>query len=183
MTQRGFLVGYESLEVFEFQLNPTNITDGKASNFAAVVTPAGSQPQFPWVSGDKRTIGFTLRYYFSEADQGKVQERCNRLLSLQYPEVERGRTKRAPERVLLILGDRPDALCHVANVSVKYGKAMHPDSLLPLTADVTITLEEDEERVIGREELRDWQATESGAEYGPETESGSKETASASKEV
>ena len=100
MTQRGFLVGYESLEVFDFQLNPTNITDGKAANFAAVVTPAGSQPQFPWVSGDKRTIGFTLRYYFSEADQGKVQERCNRLLSLQYPEVERGRTKRAPERVL-----------------------------------------------------------------------------------
>jgi hypothetical protein len=171
------------MEVFAFQLNPTNITDGKASNFAAIATPAGSQPQFQWVAGDKRTIGFNLRYYFSEADQGKVQERCNRLLSLQYPEVERGRTKRAPERVLLILGDRPDVLCHVANVSVKYGKAMHPYSLLPLTADVTITLEEDEERVIGRDELRDWQATESGAEYSPETETGSKEAAGVSKEA
>ena len=52
MTQRGFLVGYDSLEVFDFQLNPTNITDGKASNFAAVVTPAGSQPQFQWIAGD-----------------------------------------------------------------------------------------------------------------------------------
>jgi len=172
---KGFLVGYETLEVFEFQLNPTNITDGKASNFAAIVTPAGSQPQFQWVSGAKRTLSFTLRYYFSEADQGLVQERCNRLLSLQFPEVELGRTKRAPERVLLILGDRPDVVCHVANVSVKYGKAMHPGSLLPLTADVTITLEEDEERVIGRDELKNWRATEPAPEYGPDKETGLKE--------
>ncbi|MBU1740236.1 MAG: hypothetical protein KKC37_01740 [Proteobacteria bacterium] len=180
---KGFLVGYESLEVFEFQLNPTNITDGKASTFAAIVTPAGSQPQFQWVAGEKRIVSFTLRYHFSEFDRGLVQERCNRLLSLQYPEVELGRTKRAPERVLLILGDRPDVLCHVASVSVKYGKAMHPDSLLPLTADVTITLEEDEERVIGRDELQDWRSSEMAPEYGPEKEGGGSKEASTLKEA
>ncbi|MBU0514454.1 MAG: hypothetical protein KJ621_06740, partial [Proteobacteria bacterium] len=55
---------------------------------------------------------------------------------------------------------------------------MHPESLLPLTADVTITLEEDEERVIGRDELRDWRSSEMGTEYAPEKEGGgSKEAA------
>ena len=122
-----------------------------------MVSPGGSQPAFQWITGGKNSVSFTLRFYYSGGDQAEVQRKCRLLESLQYPQVDRGRTKRAPERVLFILGDRPDILCHVENCTVTHGKAMHPETLLPLYADVNLTLVEDEERVIGRDELQSWE--------------------------
>ena len=160
MVRKGCLVTYETLQVIEFQLNPVNITDAKASTYAALTAPGGSQPMFQWTNGGKRTIGLTLRFYYSDRDRAKVEANCSLLKSLQYPETDLGRTKRPPERVLLIIGDRPDVLCHVENCSVKYSPAMHPEGLYPLWAEVTLQLVEDEERVIDRAEVRNWEPPE-----------------------
>jgi len=147
---KGYLVEAETQEIFEFQYNPSTISDEKSSAYATIKIPGMSHPRYQFISGEARKIQFTLKLF------GKnVKKNASWLQSLQYPEYENGVLKKTPHPVIFILGDLyPGTTCIVRSVKVIYSKLFDKESLLPLNAEVSITLEESVKDSVNYLEVR-----------------------------
>lgn len=135
---RGYLIDVDGGGQIEFQYNPSEVVDEKATHFAAIRIPGMSHPRYQFVSGEPRKILFRLSLF-----KGPVKERVHWLQSLLYPEHAGTMLKHAPHRVLFIFGSLfPSVLCIVREVKARFHGLFEPDTLLPEQADVDLVLEE-----------------------------------------
>ncbi len=132
----GFLVDLETRERLEFQYNPSEITDEKTAHYATVRVPGLSHPKYQFVAGGERRIAFTLHLF-----KGHIQERIAWLQSLLYPEEAETFPKRAPYRVLLMMGDLyPGITCVIRDVRVQYLGLFDSIDLTPQRVEVRLNL-------------------------------------------
>jgi hypothetical protein len=146
----GYLVDVDTGERLEFQHNPSDISDEKSTDYAAIKIPGLSHPRYQYVAGEARRISFKIELF-----KGPVKEQVHWLRSLLYPEHAGTMLKNAPHRVLLLFGDLyPGVLCVVRQVKVRYFHLFDRDSLLPQHAEVEIVLEEYVEESVNWQEVR-----------------------------
>jgi hypothetical protein len=135
---QGYLIDVDGGGDLEFQYNPSEVLDDKATMFAAIRVPGMSHPRYQYVSGEPRKIVFRLHFF-----KGPVRERVAWLQSLLYPEHAGTMLETAPHRVLLVFGDLfPGVLCIVRQVKARFHGLFEPETLLPQQAEVDIVLEE-----------------------------------------
>lgn len=134
----GYLVDVDTGERLEFQYNPSEITDEKGTDYAAIKIPGLSHPRYQYVAGEARRISLRIGLF-----KGPVKQQVHWLRSLLYPEHAGTMLKNAPHRVLLIFGDLyPGVTCIVRQVRARYFGLFDRDNLLPQQAEVELTLEE-----------------------------------------
>ena len=134
----AYLVDYDTRERLEFQYNPNEIVDDKATDYAAIKIPGMSHPRYQYVAGEARKISFKSVWF-----KGDVKKKVHWLRSLLYPEHAGTMLKNAPHRVLLFFGDLyPGTLCVVRQVRARYFSLFGQQDLLPERAEVDISLEE-----------------------------------------
>ena len=134
----GYLVDVDTGERLQFQYNPSEITDEKGTDYAAIKIPGMSHPRYQYVAGEARRIGLRIGLF-----KGPVKRQVHWLRSLLYPEHAGTMLKNAPHRVLLIFGDLyPSVTCIVRQVRARYFNLFDRDTLLPQQAEVELTLEE-----------------------------------------
>lgn len=137
-TVTGYLIDADGEGTLEFQYNPSEVVDEKATHFAAIRIPGMSHPRYQYVAGEPRRIVFKLQFF-----KGPVKERVNWLQSLLYPEHADTMLRHAPHRVLFVFGSLfPNVLCIVREVKARFFGLFEPETLLPEQADVDIVLEE-----------------------------------------
>jgi hypothetical protein len=135
---QGYLVDVDTGERLAFQHNPSDISDDKSTDYAAIKIPGMSHPRYQYVAGEPRRISFKIELF-----KGPVRQRVHWLRSLLYPEHAGTMLKNAPHRVLLIFGDLyPGVLCVVRQVKARYFHMFGQGDLLPQHAEVEIVLEE-----------------------------------------
>ncbi len=135
---KGYLIDVDGGGDMEFQYNPSEVVDDKATMFAAIRVPGMSHPRYQYVSGEPRKIVFRLHFF-----KGPVRDHVNWLRSLLYPEHAGTMLETAPHRVLLVFGDLfPGVLCIVRQVKARFHGLFEPDTLLPQQAEVDVVLEE-----------------------------------------
>lgn len=134
----GFLVDYDTGDYLDFQYNPAEIADEKATSYAAIRIPGMSHPRYQYVAGEPRRIAFRVELF-----KGDVLRQVEWLRSLLYPEHAGTMLRNAPHRVLLFFGELyPGVLCIVREVKARYFQLFDRDTLLPQRAEVDLVLEE-----------------------------------------
>ena len=147
---KGYLVDVDGDGQLEFQYNPSDIVDDKATNFAAIRVPGMSHPRYQYVSGEPRKILFKLQFF-----KGDVKAHVAWLQSLLYPEHAETMLHAPPHRVVLIFGDLfPGVLCIVRQAKVRYFGLFEPETLLPQQAEVNVVLEEYVQESVAWSEVR-----------------------------
>ena len=147
---KGYLVDADGGGRLEFQYNPSEIVDDKATNFAGVRVPGMSHPRYQYVAGEARKIVFKLEFF-----KGEVKAHVAWLQSLLYPEHAETMLKTPPHRVLFIFGDLfPGTLCVVRQAKVRYFGLFEPETLLPQQAEVNVVLEEYVQESVAWSEVR-----------------------------
>ena len=134
----GFLVDVETGDYLDFQYNPSDITDEKATAYAAIRIPGMSHPRYQYVAGEPRKIAFKIEFF-----KVGVKQRVEWLRSLLYPEHAGTMLRNAPHRVLFFFGDLyPGVLCIVREVKARHFHLFDRDTLLPQRAEAELVLEE-----------------------------------------
>ena len=147
---KGYLIDADGGGELEFQYNPSEIVDDKATNFAAIRIPGMSHPRYQYVSGEPRKIVFKLQFF-----KGDVQQKVAWLQSLLYPEHADTMLKTAPHRVILVFGDLfPGVLCILRQTKARFHGLFEPDTLVPQQADVDVVLEEYVDESVPYSEVR-----------------------------
>jgi len=147
---KGYLIDADGDGELEFQYNPSEIVDDKATNFAAIRIPGMSHPRYQYVSGEPRKIVFKLQFF-----KGDVQQKVSWLQSLLYPEYADTMLKTAPHRVILVFGDLfPGVLCILRQAKARFHGLFEPDTLTPQQADVDVVLEEYVDESVPYSEVR-----------------------------
>ncbi|HNT88352.1 MAG TPA: hypothetical protein PKL84_10855, partial [Candidatus Hydrogenedentes bacterium] len=59
----GYIVDIETNDRLEFQYNPDDIADDKATDYAAVQIPGMSHPRYQYVAGKPRKIAFKVKLF------------------------------------------------------------------------------------------------------------------------
>lgn len=146
----GYLIDADGEGTLEFQYNPSEVVDEKATHFAAIRIPGMSHPRYQYVAGEPRRIVFKLQFF-----KGPVKERVNWLQSLLYPEHAGSMLEMAPHRVLFLFGELfPSVLCIVREVKARFFGLFEPETLLPEQADVDLVLEEYVDQSVNVNEVR-----------------------------
>jgi hypothetical protein len=146
----GYLVDVDTGERLEFQYNPSEITDEKGTDYAAIKIPGMSHPRYQYIAGEPRKICLRIGLF-----KGPVKDQVHWLRSLLYPEHAGTMLKNAPHRVLLIFGDLfPSVTCVVRQVRARYFNLFDRDTLLPQQAEVELTLEEYVDESVNWSEVR-----------------------------
>ncbi len=134
----GFLVDVETRERLEFQYNPSEISDNKSARYTDIAIPGISHPRIQYAAGGNRRITFKL-FFFKE----NVKEKVTWLQSLLYPEHSGTTLKSPPHRVIFIFGELyPNLVCVIRNIRARYFNIFDENNLLPLHAEVDVTLDE-----------------------------------------
>lgn len=134
----AYLVDLTSNERLEFQYNPENISDSKSTDYATIKIPGMSHPRYQYVAGGARQLNFKISLFMKD-----VKKNVEWLQALQYPTHEGTMLKNAPHRVLLVVGDLyPGLECIVKQVKATYFGLFDPSNLMPLQAEVDLSLEE-----------------------------------------
>jgi hypothetical protein len=140
---RGYLIDLSNRERFEFDFNPDNIVDSQESDISVTKIPGASHPRVAWDGGGLRTISFDLHLVRLSESQPKnyVKLQTAWIQSLITPsDGSDFEGARAPY-VQFVLGDLYDLPVLVRKVSKKWG-VLDSVTLLPETADLSITMEE-----------------------------------------
>ncbi len=146
----AYLVDVVTRERLAFQYNPNDIVDSKATSYATLVVPGMSHPRYQFVAGDARKISFTVTFY-----QRDVKKKVAWLQALLYPTHDASMLKQAPHQVLFFFGELyPGTTCLVREVRAHYSYLFDPATLLPLRADVEMTLEEVVAQSVNASEVR-----------------------------
>jgi len=147
---KGYLIDVDGGGELEFQYNPSEVVDDKATMFAAIRVPGMSHPRYQYVSGEPRKIVFRLQFF-----KGPVKQRVTWLQSLLYPEHAGTMLEHAPHRVLFVFGSLfPGVQCIVRQVKARFHGLFEPDTLLPQQADVDVVLEEYIDESVNVNEVR-----------------------------
>ena len=134
----GYLVDVDTGERLQFQYNPSEITDEKGTDYAAIKIPGMSHPRYQYVAGEARRISLRIGLF-----KGPVKQQVHWLAIAALPRARRYDAQDAPHRVLLIFGDLyPSVTCIVRQVRARYFNLFDRDTLLPQQAEVDLTLEE-----------------------------------------
>ncbi|MHB9131132.1 MAG: CIS tube protein [Armatimonadota bacterium] len=137
-TIAGYLVDVVTRERLTFQYNPSDITDQKGTNYAALTVPGMSHPRYQYVAGEARKLHFSVVFF-----KGDVKKQVAWLQALLYPTYQGSQLKGAPHRVLLFFGELyPGIECLVRDVTARYSYLFDQQTLLPQRADVELVLEE-----------------------------------------
>jgi len=140
---KGYLIDVDGGGDLEFQYNPSEIVDDKATLFAAIRIPGMSHPRY-------QKIVFRLQFF-----KGPVRERVAWLQSLLYPEHAGTMLEHAPHRVLFVFGSLfSGILCIVRQVKARFHGLFEPATLLPQQADVDVVLEEYTDASVSVSEVR-----------------------------
>jgi hypothetical protein len=146
---KGYLIDVDGGGDLEFQYNPYEVVDEKATQFAAIRIPGMSHPRYQYVAGEPRKIALRLQFF-----KGPVKENVRWLQSLLYPEHADTMLEHAPHRVLLVFGELfPGVLCIVREVKARFFGLFEP-GLLPQQADVDVVLEEYIDESVNVDEVR-----------------------------
>ena len=113
--RRAMIVNYEDLaDHLEFQYNPTQISDDRAVEYAALNVHGRSHPIYQFAYGGERTLSMTIEIHGSTLWVNKFIDFCR---SFTYPTKRFGKFRRAPDRLIFIMGDiRMNALMNQCNI-------------------------------------------------------------------
>jgi Contractile injection system tube protein len=167
---RGFLVsvGLDPEIMVEFQYNPAQLIDKRGVNYAALNAPALVFPVRQYSHGNDRTITFTVRLDgvfqgpaddqipLAKDENGSIWPELNKYRAFLYPKTERWQDRAtlssfaglfddnqefaSPPACLFGFGEDRVINCVVTDVNVT--ELMFNTQLLPLRADVQVTLVE-----------------------------------------
>ncbi len=99
----GALVDTESAARITFDINPDSFEDSKNTEFAEIPIPGMSHPRLQFTNGSTRTVSFTLYLHYGATLD--VPKAIRTLQAWLYPEYEEGHLKKAPSRLLLVVGN------------------------------------------------------------------------------
>lgn len=113
--RRAMIINYEDLaDHIEFQYNPTRIGDDRNVEYAALNVHGRSHPIYQFAYGGERTLSMTVEVHGSTVWVNKFIDFCR---SFTYPTKRFGKFRRAPDRLIFIMGDiRMNALMTQCNV-------------------------------------------------------------------
>lgn len=134
----AYLVDLTTNERLEFQYNPENISDTKSTDYATIKIPGMSHPRYQFVAGGARQLNFKISLFMKD-----VKKNVEWLQALQFPTHEGSMLKNAPHRVLLVVSDLyPGLECIVKQIKTTYFGLFDSSNLMPLQAEVDLSLEE-----------------------------------------
>jgi len=153
---------------------PEEFSESKTANWNLVDIPGRSEPIVGYVNSTVREFSLTLlfmagvgqsKYVNAESgyvdtgtsvdddDARAVKKKVDWIRSLTYPDYDNPNFVRPPHRVLLCIGKLIKSVCVVSTVGVNY-KAPWDENLLPLVAEVSLTLQEVNKVPPGYTEVR-----------------------------
>ena len=99
----GALIDTESAARITFDINPETFEDSKSTELAEISIPGMSHPRLQFTNGNSRTVSFSLALHYGATND--VPAAIKLLQSWLYPEYNNGHLKKAPSRLLLVVGD------------------------------------------------------------------------------
>lgn len=141
---KGSILDLVTGESLTFAYNPGTISDERSPQYADQSVVGYSHPASQFVNGGARTVSFTLRFHLDNQGVEAVRNRCEWLRSLTYPDHDaNGRLRTAPHLVALLVGSLyREQSWEVRSVRVTYKDLFDPQTVLPLLAEVSLTLQE-----------------------------------------
>lgn len=149
---KGALAAVDAGGRLSFQHNPESIEDRTVARWANIAIAGVHHPRLQYVSGEGRTISFTLKLYHSHNGQTPGQA-LSWLRSLCYPDLGGGIPTRPPTRVMLHLG--PDYAGVLGVMTEVVGNSSMFDRELNITyLEASLTLVEFAIKAVGFSEVR-----------------------------
>lgn len=142
---RGHFVWTEGAEKqkFTFPMNPSSISESLSPSWAETMVPGQNRPMYQFVNGGPREVSFTLNFFYQDRKRVVIRDQINALKSL---------TQRRMTGVLAGAYDGPPAFAFhfgeyfkgerfiMSKIQIKAFDLFDPLSLLPLRADVDLTM-------------------------------------------
>ena len=149
MPERAHLIDLITGESLEFQYAPPELNDDKSTAYSEAKVFGWSHPRQQYNAGGARTLQFKLEFYGTN-----TMPRVRWLQSLLYPEYENGNIVNGPHRVKLVFGGQYEA--ETWTVTAVKAKAFDrfTRELIPMRAELDITLTEYVERSVDYREVR-----------------------------
>jgi hypothetical protein len=155
-----------------FQNMPTEFSDSKSADWSDTVIPGRSEPIKGYAASSARS--FSLNITFVESmDQGDtpgfvgpvgpgfpapapwyVRDKVNFCRSLVYPDYDAGDLVQPPHTVIFVVGKLIRSRCVCKDVGVTWKGPWDPVSLIPMIAEVQMTLEEVNTLPWGQKDVR-----------------------------
>lgn len=149
----GFLAALDTGGVLQFQYNPEEVQERDSAEWANISIHGLTNPRLQYVSGEGRTITFTLKLYHRGSNGKTPGQQIKWLRSLVYPNTAGGMPTRPPTRVAFSLGsDYRGVTCIVLDVSTN--ASMFDINNNVSYAEVTLTLLEINAKAIGYADVR-----------------------------
>lgn len=163
----------ETQEVLQFGYIPEELSDTKTANWNAIDIPGRSEPILGYVNSSSREFSLHLRFLAgvdqlknpstssgepnrntTEDNTSAVKQKVDWCRSLVYPDYTNPNLIKPPHRVLFSIGRLIKSICVVSSVNAIY-KIPWDINLLPLLAEVDLTLQEVNNIPKGYSEIRE----------------------------
>lgn len=129
---------------FKFPMNPEEFRESLSPNWATIQAPGQNRPIYQFVSGGERELSFTLHFYYDSADRRVIRDQLNELRALtQRPYNAPESPISGPPPVYFYFGEfmRGERFI-VSQLNIRTFDLFDPAFLLPLRAEVEVTLKE-----------------------------------------
>lgn len=145
LLQRGIFTWQEAdgMHQFTFPMNPESITETLSPVWAESMVPGQNRPLYAFINGGPREVTFTLNFFYQDRRRDTIRNQIEALKSLtqrRYTGTLSGAYD-GPPPIRFYFGDyfRGERFI-VSKVQVRAFDLFDPRSLLPLRADVSLTL-------------------------------------------
>lgn len=133
-----------SPKYFKFPINPSELHESLSPEWADIKVPGQNRPIYQFVHGGEREISFTLNFFYDNPDRRTIARQLDELRSLtQRPYTYSTGAASGPPAVYLYFGQYMQGQRFiVSKLNIKVFDMFDPLFLLPLRAEVEISLKE-----------------------------------------
>lgn len=129
-----------------FQMNPEEINDHNAPEYAMMKVPGQNRPQYHFISGGPRTITFALHFFYADRKRDAIAGALTQLRNLGLRErstFSAPTARPGPPVLYFYFGEYYKGLrCILQKCEIKVFDLFDPATLLPMRATVEIQLDE-----------------------------------------
>jgi len=133
-----------SPKYFKFPMNPSDIQESLSPEWADIKVPGQNRPVYQFINGGERELTFTLHFFYDNPDRRTITRQLDELRSLtQRPYVYSTGAASGPPPVYLYFGQYIQGQRFiVSKLNIKVFDLFDPAFLLPLRAEVEVSLKE-----------------------------------------
>lgn len=134
------------MDFFQFPMNPSELSDSEAPDYAEIKAPGQNRPLYQFVHGGARQVEFTLNFFYDHPDRSMIKQYIEKLRSLTKRPLRRKNDATysatgGPPPVRFYFGDYfQGERFIVSKLDVKAFDLFDAVSLYPMRAEVRVCL-------------------------------------------